>query len=307
MIDYTSAALIDNVKRRAMVPTNQATFTNDRFCGMLTDEMQSLIVPMIMELNSNYFVYAKDWDINGTQKIYSIPPRSINQKFMSVQLYDPSNENFWRPVQIGNGQWGFNQASQAIQTFSILHEQVVFNVAPVETDKKIRMFYYRRPNNIVLPTSAGQITAIDPNTFTVTINVNPGFTTDTTLDLIQGSGAFRALQDDVNPSSVSGNDVTFLALPDGIAIGDWVCFAGESPVAQIPYESQHVLCQAVAIKLLEALGDQNMIQFSQKKMDELQMHMQSVMKLRVDDQPVKITNRGGILDSVRYRNGYFWW
>jgi hypothetical protein len=307
MIDYTTVALIANVKRRAMVPTSQSTFDDNTFCGMLTDELQSLLVPMLMELNSQFYVYAKDWDINGTQKIFSIPSRSINQKILGVQVYDPSNENFYRPVQIANGQWGFNQATQNVQTFSILHEQVVFNVAPVQTDKKIRMFYYRRPNNLILPTAAGQITAIDLNTNIVTVNLNPGFSTDSVLDFIQGSGAFRALQDDVTPTNVSGQDLTFATLPDGLSIGDWVCPAGEAPVAQIPYESQHVLCQAVAIKLLESLGDPNMIEFSQKKMDELQTHMQSVMKLRVDDQPIKIVNRGGIVDSVRYRNGFYWW
>lgn len=307
MIDYTSTALIANVKRRAMVPTSQSTFSPDEFCGMLTDEMQSLIVPMIMELNSQFFVNYYDYPIDGNTSVFSLPGRAINNKIMSVSLFDPSNNSYWRPAQVGNGDWSFQNLDYYCQSFSIENDNVVFNANPQQTDKLIRMFYYRRPSNIVQVTQAGQITAIDIGTSTVTVNVNPGFTESTPVDLIQGDGSFKTYGDDLIPVSVSGLDITFAVIPDGLSIGDWVCFQGESPVAQIPYESQHVLCQAVAIKLLEALGDENMIAFSQKKMDELQMHMQSVMKMRVDKQPIAIVNRGGILDCVRYRNGYLWW
>jgi hypothetical protein len=306
-IDYTSLALIANVKRRTMTPTSQNTFLNTDFCGMLTDEMQSLLVPLIMELDSNYFLDHQDYAINGTDTSYLIPPRAINQTIKSLEVYNPQDGSYYRPPQVDSGQWGFQSLSNTTTSFWVENNSCIFNVAPVQTNAVVRMFYWRRPNNIVLPTQAGKITAIDLDNNTITVNnVGGAWDANTQFDIIQGGGGFRSLGDSLSVTSVSGYNLIFTSIPTGVSLGDWVAEAGESPIAQIPYEAQHVLCQAVAVKLLEAMSDTNMIKFSQQKLSELQTHLESVMKSRIQKQPLKIINKNGIFDYVRYRNGWFW-
>ena len=92
-VDYTITSLIDSVKRRCSVPTAQSLFQNTDFASLLSEEMQSIIVPLIMSEQEDYFVHSTDLDIDGSTKEFAIPDRAVGGKLKDVGFYNSSADS----------------------------------------------------------------------------------------------------------------------------------------------------------------------------------------------------------------------
>jgi hypothetical protein len=75
-------------------------------------------------------------------------------------------------------------------------------------------------------------------------------TTSTPVDFVQNDGPYDILEIDQTITNISGTTLTFAALPDDLAVGDWICLAGQSPVLIAPRELQPLLVQATLHKSL---------------------------------------------------------
>lgn len=306
-VDYSSDALIANVKRRAMTPTSQGLYENTDFCALLTDEMQSYIVPLIIGVKEDYFLNYKDYAIDGETKSFEIPDRAIGETLEGVEFFNSGSNTHGNPSR--QDMLGLGSPLNFVDCggYFIRDNHVVFNEAPTNTQDVLRMHFPRRPSNIVPTNQAGRVTGIDTVTKTVSLSYAPTtWTTSTLFDFIRGKGGFTTLGDDKSVTAINGFDLTFTDdLPAGLAIGDWVSENGESPVAQIPYEAHHLLCQAVAIKLQEGMSDANMIKFAEEKLKKLETAFLKVIKSRVATQPKKIVNRKGIFAYTQARNNRY--
>ena len=127
----------------------------------------------------------------------------------------------------------------------------------------LRLQIFQRPNAVVAEQYCATITAINTATNTVTLdNIPPGFVGAPLFDVVRGTPFFETLAID-QTAAISGSTMTFTtALPSGVSpyvpsIGDYVCIAGQAPVANLPVEMLSVLTQRLVVKVLEATGDQN--------------------------------------------------
>ena len=304
-IDFTTTALIESVKRRVSVPTSQALFANLDFCKIASDELQSIIVPLIMAEHEDYFLHAQNYDLDGVVDKFNIPVRAIGQKLRDVGIYNTNTKDYVKKPRLSIEDYGSIHGDyvEAFSGYFIQDDQVVFKPTPSASSDKLRIYYYRRPNNLVRTSDAGKVSNINTSTKVVTLdNLPTTWTTSTKLDLIKGSGGFRSLSDDFTVSNIAGFDVTLSTLPDGIAVGDYVSESGKSPIPQIPYEGHHLLAQLVAIKVLEALGDAKGMQLAMSKYDSMLKNFIKLITERVDSSPKKIISRGSIFKS---RSRYF--
>ena len=305
-IDYTTTALISSVKRRASVPTSQSLFEATDFNAILTDEMQSIIVPLIMAEQQDFFVHAKDLAISGTATDFDIPTRSIGMKVKDVGFYNSSSNNFDSRPRLTINDFGDPQGDmvKSLGGFYLQGNTIKFSVAPTNTGDTLRVYYYRRPNNLVAENKAAKITSIDTDNKILTFGSRPtAWTTSTTFDLIKGTPGFHSLSDDATISAIDTLTLTFSdELPTGLAVGDWVGESGESAVAQVPYSAHPLLAQLGSIKVLEALGDLKGMQMAQEKYQMLVQNFIRTISKRVDNSPKKIVNRNGIFAGVRRRH-----
>jgi len=299
-IDFTTTALIESVKRRIAIPTSQALYSNLDFCKLATDEMQSVLVPLMLSEQEDYFLHSDDQTINGTSTEYDIPERAIGRKVRDVGFYSSSSDEYTQRPRLSVEDYG-DRLGNFVSTlggYFFKGDRITFKPAPTNTTDKLRVYYYRRPNNLVRESDAGKITNINTATKVVTLNnAKSDWGTTTSFDLVKGKGGFRSLSDSFTVSGVSGFDLTFSSLPDGIEVGDWVAPEGLSPVAQIPYEGHHLLAQLTAIKVLEGLGDAKGMGMAQEKYEFLLKNFLKTLSDRVDGSPRKVNNRGGILRS----------
>jgi hypothetical protein len=259
---YTVSNVVASLKRRGQIPrSSERSFGEDDLIALMSEELQTYMVTLLMGIREEWFVHTKDVTTDGSTR-YAIPERSIGSKLRQVLLGSGGNNylvlNRIEPKQAYESIYGLDTNPAGFSNGYILYDTEIQIVPTQTTGQTLRMVYFRRPNRLVAEDACGLITAIDTDTREVTVTageVPTTFTSSVTYDLVSGRPGFRTLAMDQSVT-VASNVLTFAqALPDGLQVGDYVCLAGESPIPQIPVEMQPLLAQRTVVKVLEALGD----------------------------------------------------
>lgn len=294
--DFTVTGLIDSVKLRGMVPSSQNLYTPDRILGIMNDFKDAVIVPWILSQRQDFFKEYLDIAVDTTTNDYPLPKNTIGEKIESI---------FFGSDGPAAGQWDFSPLVQGDTTdiyskdfaargryaFYVRGDRFIVWPQPTDPSKVFRVFYYRRPNLLVDVPYCAKITVVNTGTNTVTVTGKPAtWLTGATpgLDFIEGKPHFKALRENLAPTTVTGNDLQFSALPTGLAAGDYLCETGLSCVPQLPLEIWPFLVQGTVVQVLKGLGNP----LWQAAQDELKLTMSQAKNLvasRVDDQVKKVT------------------
>ena len=212
-VDYTITTLIASVKRRCSVPTAQSLFQNTDFASLLSEEMQSIIVPIIMSEQEDYFIHYKDMTIDGTTKEFRIPDRAIGGKLKDVGFYNSSGDTLNLRPRLSIDDYGNRRGNfvSSLTGYYLRDNKIVFKPAPNNTAESLRVYYYRRPSNLVQLSETGKITNIDGQTVTIDTVQSTWETGTKTFDLIRGRGMFQSLGDDLAAELPSSSSLTFTA------------------------------------------------------------------------------------------------
>jgi hypothetical protein len=255
-----------------------------------------------MSEQEEYFVHFKDETIDGTVKEFRIPDRAVGGKLKDVAFYNPSSDSLNIRPRLSLDDYGNSKGNFVgeLSGYFLRDNKIVFKPAPTNSSDSLRIYYYRRPSNLVQLSETGKITAINTGTKTITFDtVQSTWGASNTFDLIRGRGMFQSLGDDLAIDSMPDtSSIIFTAtLPTDLAVGDYVSLAGKSPIAQVPYEAHHLLAQLGAIKVNEALGDLQGMQMAQSKYEMMVNAFIRSINNRVDGSPKTIVNRNGIFSS----------
>lgn len=298
---HTTATLIESLKRRAMIPTSQATYTDQDLVDYLNDEMESTIVPMIMDVREEYFIESQDFSIeNDVDAFFDIPTRAVGSRLREVVLVDTSNgvetlTNLPRLTLEQLSESADNGRSvRGLTGFYIEGDQVRIYPAQGGGAATLRMYYYRRPGQLVLTSDAGEITAIDTGTNTITVdNVLAEWINGADIATVNPRQPFNYINASDSIVSISGYNITLADVSD-LSVGDWVCNVDESVVPQVPVEAHNLLLQAAKIVLLEATDDDKNIQLAMKKYEQLERSFIKTITPRVDGQGKKIVGNNAL-------------
>lgn len=310
MADYTVTALLASLKRRGMLPSTAEALSDTDYLDFCNEEMMAYIVPTMMSTMEEYFVRIEDFDISTNTQSYYIPYRAMGGNLRLVQLNQNGQTNAtWVSIPRiePEREQDYSYGAGSPVGYLIRNNAVVLLPLPAQPNGILRLQYFIRPNNLVATTAVGTITAITPGSETTTVtcsNIPSTFTTAKQYDLIKAIPGFDTLSFDLNASAVvtgANGTITFSdasAVSDSLAIGDYVCLATESPVAQIPYELHALLAQRVAFKAQEALGDPR-APFAGKVCDDMSARLMKMLSPRSQGSARYIINR------YAPGNGYF--
>lgn len=313
-IDFTTTALIESIKTRAMIPTTQKLFSNPLILKIATEELLSDIVPLIMNVREEYFVQYYDQQISTTQSKYRLPARAIGLKLRDAVLLNASGREVALPRLEADQlkhQWFMGNYSIYMNRRGFYFQDgfvQLFPDAAALGAYQLRMKFFRRPNNLCLTSDAGRVTIVDTLTNTVTLNNFPTtWTTADTYDVIKGSPGFESLGDDITIVALDNalRTITFSTLPTGLAVGDWISQSGFSPIPQIPYEVFNILEQRVTIKLLEDMKDTEGLKSAADVYKDMTDKFQTLVSPRADGSPKRIVRSSTLFGDRRYRGN--WW
>lgn len=268
---YTTTELITQVKRRGQIPTSQNTWDTEAILDTATEELHGFVMPLMKKVREEYFVSSSDTTLSASTTTVPINARAVGMALREVERVTASGGIESLPYldpdqkqRETNG--GYYSLSYYLQWNNIV-------LAGDDLTGTLRQYFYIRPGSLIATTDAGKITAIDTGTYTVTLDVstNP-FAASDVCDFIRGDGAHEYRGIDYTVASVSGSDVTFSSLPDGLAVNDWLSPAEKSPIPQLPRDLQPLLVQATLVTILDAMGDPR-VEIARRKLEDPQRGM----------------------------------
>ena len=318
----TSSELIRSIKRRAMIPSDQNTFTDEDFLEMLNEELQYFGVPHLLRTHEEYLMVFEDIPVVGGQVRYEIPYRALGNKLREVSYVtnvsgltgSNTGEQIFELSRISVEDlpdYNNYSTSRYAQSFYVENNKIVLlGELPEGNTAVLRMHFYLRPNSLVLEKFAGKIQSIDTVGGVVTLESFPdAFSSSPDMDFVKFQSPNIILGYDATPTAVdsSTRTVTFATtdLPSDLKVGDYLNVAQETVVAQLPVELHAILAQRVAVAALEALGDQEGLASAQRRLEMMEKSSNDIIDNRVEGAPEKITNRHGTLrEAVINSYGY---
>jgi hypothetical protein len=309
----TSSTLIDTVKRIAMIPETQQTFTDADFLAFANQEMRIGLVPSVLQFHEEYFVRdSENITLVASQSEYAIPTRAIGGKFRDV-FYRDSNGNLFAMTRINPEHRTFYQGMSNSFIFFYLKGNELVLVPDVSTTPtgSLVFSYFLRPNELVDEDRVGTITAITEGASTTvfTLDQIPShFTVSSVYDMLQTNPGHKTIDLDITPTAIDtiNKTITFDNddLSSSIIVGDYIAFSGECIIPQVPPDLHDVLAQRVAMRCLQALGDQNGYGVAQSKLNEMEVKTGNLIDNRAEGHPQKVNNQNGLLRSARFRRIY---
>jgi hypothetical protein len=136
---------------------------------------------------------------------------------------------------------------------------------------------------------------LDPITF----QTSPLYVSGATVDFLQTNPGHRtyALDVSIPTNGISGNTISFNIndVPMNIIIGDYICLSNECIIPQIPPDLHTSLAQRTASMILAAIGDQQGLQASVAKVQEMEKKQITLLDARVEGSALKIANKKSLL------------
>jgi len=322
----TSSSLIETIKREGMIPTSQNTFSDNDFLAMANQEIKIGLVPSIMQYHEEYLVIDSD-DITlvANKSNYSIPYRAIGNKFREV-FYKDQSGNLRAMSRISPDHRPFYQQSGLQSQF--VHFYIKGNDVVLVPDVgsnpvgSIIFSYWFKPNDLVSESRVSTITSISTGASTTTYAVDfipqnlqafvqdgvtlTSFSSLSKLDLLQRKPGHKTVAFDIYPTSVdtTNKTITFSSndVDTSVVAGDYVAFAGECIIPQIPSDLHDVLAHRVMMRAVQALGDTNAYQIASTKLNEMEKNTGILIDNRSEGNPQKINNIRGPLRAAKFQS-----
>lgn len=306
---YSSSALINSAKRKAMIPDTQVTFQDEDFLAFANEEMDLGIIPFILSFREDYYQNSISIPLEHGKSRYLIPYRAIGNKIRDLQYLDTSGRVF--PLRrvfvedLHKFDGGFDGAStSASNKYYIENDEIVLVSRPSEPGASLKIIFYLRPNALVLEEDVSTITNIDTTTGVITLSQNiDKYTVGTLIDIVEQRSPSKILKYDIPVLAVDApnNTITIdtTLIPEHVNVGDQVSQAQTTSLPQLPAELQSLLSQRVAARCLEALGDQAGLQAANAKIAEIEQKVIPILDNRVDGSPMKVNANVGLLRSIR--------
>jgi hypothetical protein len=253
--DYTVDALVTKMRRAGKLPPHDPTGTSDNLLAKLNDVQRLYLTHLVQSTREQYRQAYLDVTTTTGLKRYALPARAVAAGVIQVAKLNTDGSRM--PLTVFSD-FRVNETNYPTPGDYYLegNELVLFNDPGSNT---LRVTYERRFSELVLLTSARAITNINTGTKQVTIAAAPSaFTGQTTMDLVKGTPHFDTYGIDLACTSIGGGatTVTFSAtLPTSLALGDYVCMPGETPVCNAPWELHDLLAHQSAYVWLLERGD----------------------------------------------------
>ena len=250
MPDFTTTALLASIRRRAAVPNSAGSGTQDAdLLAIASEEQRSYVALKLREKREDFFAFEHSFTTEEGTASYLVPDRAQGGGLQEVELVDSSGDvtNLARIPR--REKWRESTDNAKPEGFYFSGGFLVLSPTP-DAAYTVRIPYFFRPSQLVATSAVAVISAINTGTDSVTLSatIPATFTTSQRFDFVRAKPGFEPLAIDATATVASGTGMTFSAdLPDNLAVGDYVCLAGESPVPYAPVEWHDLLSIRAAL------------------------------------------------------------
>jgi hypothetical protein len=295
-----TTAFLAAVDRAITVPNYQPRFSQSDILALANEEQQSLVVPMIVALREEFFVFRETLSITAGDFGFRIPERAIGRTLREIQyrnqtggtlVYDLpriSIEDSYRFTNLGSG---------TPNGFMIEGDTIRLLPTP-SSDGEVVLYTLRKPSNLVLTSRTAVVTAVGTNTITLS-KVPSNLTIGSKIDITDNKPAYPLVYKDLTITNISGVVITVSGFTgtalSGVDVDDVVSTALETSIVQLPDEAAIVLIHATAVRVLEALSIPDQMKIAEDKMQQKIRACREILSPRVEGSVPKVIQRDGLL------------
>lgn len=310
---YKTEDILKSIKVRSLAPISQGTFQNADLILLANEEQLISLVPDIQKVKENYFLRSVVVPIESGDPEITVPERAIAGGLRGVFLKNGTNRTRLSQMKISDLEFGSGSGQASM--FFMQDNKIVLYPTPSSANDSLEIWYYSRPSDLVLTTECGKIDVITPDVSTIVFDLDTDLSSSmvvgSNVDIISAKSPNRIQAFNAVIQSITGVTVTLL-LSDCIdanetvrpEVGDYLCVAGKTNIPQLPVELHPILCQMVAARLVEALGDTAKLQLVNAKLAEMRGQAMSLLANRVENEPIALKNNYSILASVKSGWGF---
>jgi hypothetical protein len=293
---YTTDDLVDNIKLIGHVPTGNSTFTNANLINLANRELQLPIMKQILSTRGGYYLTYEDYEA-AQDGLYVIPANAIAGALANVELIQSPTIV---PVNLIEESEQFSTNSPTSTSYGFFMRGNYVQILPTPPIGVTRLWFFKRPSQLISTSLASQITAINGAVYTVD-SVPSVLTVGKTIEVLGDQPPFNILGEG-EIASIDGTDIELDAAVTSVAVGDWIALQGQTPIPQIPVEFRPLLEQRVVSKVYELQGYLDKKAASDKALEELEQATFSLITPRVKSQ-TKVINpvNGGFLSGNQNR------
>lgn len=302
-MDFDNTELLTDIRDRGGIPSDDLRFTSARLLAAASLELRDAIAPLLVETQTERSVYLSDMAVTAGVAEYRLPSRALGARFKSVGWKQTGNTEYTRLRHLSADSYYLQSDTREAQPYGFfLRDNVLVLIPTPNTTGTLRVPYYGRPNALVATSAAAVIASVGSSSVTVT-SVPGGFTSGAEYDVVRSQPGFETLVDRV-VATISGTTLTFAtALPTSapftVRVGDYVCLAGQSPVAQCPVEVRGLLAVRAARRALKGVDEAQQAALLDADVDELSTVARGLLAPRADAEPQEYGDaRRGLLYGV---------
>jgi len=309
----TVDSMLERIKRRITVPSNQVLLDNDQMLIMANDVVRERMIPLMMSVNQNYFVVRTDIDVVSDQAEYSIPYRSIGRGLRDLKMQRGDDENAVSQMTLIALEDAhlFGQGATPPLYFYFRGDKIILVPVPIDDTFVMQVWYNLQPSRFILTTDAARVASVSGAIVTCD-SVPSELVAGVDIDFIEGKAGCSILEMDVGITNVSGNQITFASadvIPPSLAEGDYISVATTTPVVPLPDEAVPLIECWTGERICYAIGDFDGAQLLAQRAVDLEKNLRMILEPRIEGAQTKIVNRRGLLrgqgfSTWRYRGGY---
>lgn len=310
MLNYSSESLVNGAKLRTMAPSNQFRFDDSEYLKLISDELITVITPLMLRVRESYFQKMRDFTILsttvdgfGNDQFGLLPfgsPTPISTADLMERTIGLIVKDIWYIDTNGNVLGECPQLSFAdiksldpVQGFYFQDSSIIFYPAQNFLNQKVRITYFRQPNRLVASSECAKVVFKNMTNSTVQVDVVPtGWGIGTKIDILRGKQGFDSILDSVMITGITGNELQLSSISDVITKGDYVVPEGGACVAQIPTNAYPLLEQRGAIKILESMKDESGVRLAEAEYQKMEALFMGVIANRAQNNLKKIVGRG---------------
>lgn len=254
-MDFTADALVSLTRELAFLPDYDEG-EDARLLNLLNRGQLDYLQGVLQSAGETFRLATHTIPIVDGVLSYAIPRRAMAAGVELLQFQDEGGL-VWMATEFRPRDWARRGVFVAPgRQFYLEGNSIKFYAQP--SPGSIVVYYPRRLSELVLSTDTACRTISAINTSTKTLTLSGIFTSSSGLcDLVQAQPQFSMLSMEASFTGSGAPTLVFAdALPDGLAVGDYVCTPSKAPVCLAPLEMHQLLCQHVAYVTLQAKGDQ---------------------------------------------------
>lgn len=304
MAEFDVTELLADIRARGSLPSADLRFTDAKLLAAATRELQDAIAPLLVEVQAERGVYLSDVAVTAGVATYRLPTRAIAGRWQSLGWKGSGDTAYTRLRQVsGSAYYLQNDTDRGVPYGFIVRDYSVTLVPTPSTAGVLRLPYYMRPNTLVATSACAVVGAVDLGTNTITVDP-PGSVPVTfggvPLDVVRSTPGFETLVQGVI-GTVAGDDIQMASdtgLSD-VAVGDYVCLAGQSAVAQCPVEVRGLLAVRAARRALKSVNESNLAAMLDADVEEMTATARALLSPRADQEPQEFGDaRQGLLRGL---------